>query len=543
MDLSVPLLAGLSYLGYNISKKKTQRKNKKLRDELLGREKPTSRHTFNSTFVKESELKELEKSTLNYIKSQSPALTNVVNSVYPLDCSDKNVYCNTSYDTYEEKDKILSGPLFNEKMDYLYNKYLIEPMDSNQQLSDLSGMPMEMSHTNMMPYTTLKGDSRIYTNNNVNQILLDKYTGRDKTTMPKNTEPFFKPVPQRLPNEPTFTQKVDRERYNTSKLISGVSPVPQITVGKIPQQLITTPVKNVDQLRNRLYPRLAFEQRTNHAKGNAVPATIENYTQKSRSPRQFELGISRSAVSSQYKKQNASNELTDYRIKDCKTGYNEGYIPSIVKRINNYLGLSDLFNYTTGFKKDALDTAEHNVRNVRMNDASQYTNDMQQQNTYVKEQSRDTTIFNQYSGPVSKGNFGFTQREYDENPNKITNREMNLTSYSGITSNPVKGPMDYNSFLDNARINNTKIVKQDHFNAGGRQMGITNEQFGEEKLINKVDKIDYFSNTKVPIQSQRNIQNEGLFEFNNSVSSSDFLNRYTYMGPAALKTTHQDNYM
>ncbi len=537
MDLSIPLIGVLSYFGYNISEKKTKQKKNKLNDELLGREMPSSKHTFNSTFVKEAELKELEQSTLNYIKSEKPALTNVVNSsIYPF-----NGYDQGNSNLNEEEAQILNGPLFKQKMDYLSNKFLIEPMQGGPQLSELSGLPMEMSHNNMMPFTTIHGENRAYANDTVNSITLNKFTGNEKTTnreVPKNTAPFFKPTPQRLPNEANFTQKVDRSRFDTSKLISGVSPIPLITVGKIPQQLISTPVKNVDQLRNKNYPKLNAEGRTiPGSKLDKKSADIGEYNQKGRAPRQYEQNLRGTAVSSQIRKGDISNAITDYKIKDCKNTQTEGYTPNAIERIANYIGISDIFNFTTGFKKDAVDTADKTTRNLKIKNHVYNYNQLNLDNTYAKEQQRDTTIFNKYTAPVSKGNFGATQREYSANPNKTTNREINITSYSGITSNPINAPIDYQSFLENNRVN-PRLIVNDHYNNGGRQLGTEKDDIGAVKGRILITNNDYFGNARNDEYTQVNTMTYGQVKVNNGVDNTDFSQRYQYFAPPGLNSKY-----
>lgn len=533
MDLSIPILGALSYLGSMLSKNnQDSSKKSKRNDNFLSREKPSAKHTFNSTFVKEAELKQLELSTRNYIKAQSPATTNVINSsVFPFNG-------NSSADaSVEENTSILKGPLFNSNADYLFNKYLIEPMQAaGQQLSPMTGLPMEMSHTNMMPYTTIKGDNRIYQNSNVYQTQLHKYTGTDKTTVPKNTEPFFKPVPMRLPNEPTFTQKVDHTRYDTSTRYSGVTTVPQITVGKIPQQLISTPVKTVDQLRNKLYPKVSYEGRSQHGKGSHTTYSgVGDYNQKGRAPRMY-TGVGENlAPSSQFKKPEF-NEFTDFKssMKNKNTG-TEGYIGIGGKPNSSYFGTSEEYNFITGTKKDGLLTQDdNNIRNVGLKHLENDFNGTVLGNTFTKSQERDTTIYNNYTAPVNKGAYGFSQREYDVNPNKTTNREINITSYSGIAKNPVAAPINYNSFLENNRVNNRPIV-EDRFTNGSRQIGLEENRFPKQKNQIQSTLVNYFSNARLPMDNQVEVGNYGSSKINNTINSHDFSSRFQFIKPQFKK--------
>ncbi len=549
MDLTIPIIASLGYLGYNISSKNSSNKeansNKKnkLNDNVLGKEKPSSKHVYNSSFVKEAQLKEKELSTLNYLKSRQPAITNVINSsVYPLDCKKEGVYCNDSLDVWEEKDELLAGPLFNQALDYLNPKILVESAD-NVEISELSGLPMEKTHNNMMPYTTLKGDYRLNdevgynSSNNIYQSKLYQYTGNDKTTQPKNVELIQDIVPDRLPMKPTMTQLVDFDRYNTSKNISGVLPFSQITVGKIPQQLIQTPVKTVDELRSKNSPKITYQGRTNHAKINSLPMNDigqDKYQIKSRSPREFELGINNSSVSRQYKAGNIQSKVVDFDLKPSKTF--EETLGNVGRSLSSYLGISDAWNAITGFKKDDIGNgdAKNSIRNARMDMYSQTFNDSVQNSTYLKSQERDSTTINKYTGNVGKSNFAPSNRNIDPTQPKITNKEMNLHEYQGISRNPTNAPMSYKSFTENAKLAE-KVYKNGYFAGGSKEQGTSLDIYGAQKFKTLPSTNNYFGNGKMEPLMQKNAFNYGFNRFSNNVSSTDFSDRYVFMKPETKK--------
>lgn len=534
MDLSIPILVSLGSLGFFLNKNKKNTENK-LNDNLLGREKPSSKSTFNSNFVKESELKEKELSTLNYLKSMKPTITNVIDSnVYPLDCNDSKNYCNDSYNVYEEKEELLNGPLFNQKNDYLFSSKIEQFDENGNQISQLTGKPMEMTHNNMVPYTTIKGDSRGYDNNNIYQTKLDKFTGNDKTTQPKNIKPFAQPSVNRMPNMPNFTQLVDRSRFDTSKLISGIIPFEQITVGKIPQQLIQTKPRNVDELRSKNSPKIVYEGRNNHGRKDQVPMNdIGIYEQKGRGKhlRSYEPNIKNSIVGGFYKKGYSTNELTQIQEPKCKN-VNEKNMGNPNKNNASYFGISELWNAITGYKKDSLDTqdSKNAIRNAKMGRYSQTSNENNLNNTYIKDQERDTTIQNRYTAPVGKHNFAPSNRNRDPTEPKTTNKEMNLHEYSGIASAPISAPIHYKSLKNSMNIVEKPLFE--NYTPNGLSAHTSSvSQLGLVETINQPNKDYYFGNGKMESLNQTNINTFGNFSLNNNKQMTDMGQRYTWMKP------------
>lgn len=537
MDLTLPIIGLIGAIGYKLSSTESLKKNK-LNDNFLGRELPSSKHVYNSNFVTESQLKERELSTLNYIKSYNPVRTNVIDSnVFNLDCNSERKdikYCNDRFST-EESDALLNGPLFKQNNDYLNPKYLVENY-INGPISELSGLPMELSHNNMTPYTTIKKDTQIMNNYDVFQTTLNKYTGNDKTRTPKNTEPFFQNTPERLPNKPSYTQLVDHSRFNTGQRISGVIPVDQTTVGKIPQQLIRTPVKTVDQLRSKLNPKQIYEGRTNHKGGPAERIEIDSFERKSRTEGMYELNFDRSSISPKIKATEAPYSITSNYSNNKDKLINENINGTPGKNVSSYLGISENFNDITGFRKDVVDSgnSRNGTRNARMNVYSQKDIENNINNTYIKDQERDTTISNKYTGPVGKSSFGKRQTEYDVSPAKTTNKEMNLKEYIGVTSSNVPAPMDYES-QKNFQINH-KVMKENYTSNGGRESGTNKGMYENYTLNNKAQVVDYFSSVKKTSPSQTLVNNIGQYKNNNKVSNTDFKERNQFFKPQPLNS-------
>ena len=541
MDLSIPILVSLGALGYTLNNKSNK---SHLNNKMLGREKPSSKHTFNSNFVNEAKLKELETATLHYKKSHKPGITNVVNSsVYPLDCTfnsekdaqankDKGI-CNDPYDIYPESEKLLNGPMFNKNLDYLYDHILIE--NYNGPISNISGLPMELTHNNMMPNTTIKGDYRGYENTGARQTRLEEITGNTYKPV-KNTKPFAQPHNDRSPYKGSFTQMVDRARYDTSKFISNVVPFEQVTVGKIPQQMIRVKEKNVDDLRSKINPKQVHFGRTNHAKGNPLPMNdIGKYEIKSRGIKEYKLGINNSVPTSTfYKKGYNTNEFTTFQDPK-KCSMEELNMGNPNKNTGSYFGISELWNAITGIKKDAVesDIAHNSIRNAKMNQYDQTHNENNLNNTYLKDQERDTTIINKYTSIAGKPTFGFSNHSRDPSQVKTTNKEMNLQSYFGISEAPINAPLLYDSQKNITNMSEKPLFE--NYTPNGLMATLPEKsQIGMFKSIDTPMPEDYYGIARKQNGGETGLPTYGTVDLNNNKLMSDFSDRFTFMKPSPL---------
>jgi hypothetical protein len=535
MDLSIPILISLGALGYTLNTKKNETH---LNNKMLGREKPSSKHTFNSNFVNEAKLKDLEVATLQHKKSRKPGITNVINSsVYPLDCSfDSETnrsggICNDLFP--EESEKLLNGPMFNKDLDYLYDHIPIENYDGP--ISNMSGLPMELTHNNMMPNTTIKGDYRVYDNVEARQTRLEEITGN--TYKPeKNIKPFAQPHVDRSPYKQSFTQVVDKSRFDVSKFISNVVPFKQITVGKIPQQMIRIKEKNVDQLRSKVNPKQVHYGRTNHAKGHALPMNeIGKYDRKSRGVKDYKLGINNSMPTSAfYKKGYNTNEFTKFQ-EPKKTAVNEVNIGNPNKNTGSYFGISELWNAITGIKKDSVESnmSNNSIRNAKMNTFTQTHNENNLNHTYLKEQERDTTIINKYTGIAAKQDFGFSNHVRDPSQIKTTNKEMNLQSYFGISEAPNNAPLLYDNQKSITNMSEKPLFE--NYTPNGLMATLPEKsQIGMFKSIDTPMPEDYFGIAKKQNFGDKGLPTYGSIDLNNNKQMTDVSSRFTFMKPAPL---------
>ncbi len=526
MDLTIPLIAGIAALGYNFNLKRQKENSSKLNNKILAHEKPNSKTIFNSTYVNEAQLKMNEQAFLQTLKANNPLVTNTIDPVlFDYSCSGNNNESCNNLNNFTEEQKMLDGPLFNQKNDYLSSHLLVENY-TNGQISDLTGLPMELTHQNMVPYTTIKGDYRSFDNTDYNTIRMEQLTGNVKPpSKDKGVEPIFQPHIDRSPYKQTYTQQVDHSRFDTSTKISGVTSVEQTTVGKIPQQMIRIDPKNVDQLRSKIKPKMTYKGNINPGKGFTQSMTdIGEYDFKSRGKQVYD----------------SSKELTGYSFKNKQTELrpeqilkqNSGSIPEDsfgiagIGNLASYLSISNWFNAFSVQKKDSIDTgnSKNEMRNLRINvgNIEQQNNNLD--NTYIRTQERDTTIQNRYIGlPSALTKYGFTEKNNTLDEPKITNKEMNLFAYQGNKVNPINQPTNYDSLQSNVKGTN-KVVPLEHFANGKLATTVSTNEIGKIGMSNRFNSQSH-SGYKGYMGNQLQLQNSGKYALQTKDKSQDLSSR------------------
>jgi len=174
---------------------------------------------------------------------------------------------------------------------------------SNQELSILTGLPIEREHNNQVPF--FGGSVKQNVEQFTNESLLDNYTG--------NTSHFFhkEEAPQRFDNRPeygvngttktpAFTENVDMSRFIPSRYKQSEKPFYEERIAAPIAFTIDNPVttaqlteKTIDQLRVANKPQISYEAKINAGKGVRNDRGIIGSITKTSPDTTFELGKDR----------------------------------------------------------------------------------------------------------------------------------------------------------------------------------------------------------------------------------------------------------
>lgn len=264
MDLTIPIAAGLVFLGRTLLPNKVERTKQK-RQSIDTSLQPTNIYKSNVT----KDIKRQERAILDkrFEDSKNPGKTGIINSGFitqdcGFDCAEKEpVYAHPStlpiVSSYTGENSVFS-PIFKEP-EYLTKKPLAPT---------LSGEYFQMTHSNMQPY--FKGSLKQNMSDGAYSSTLERFTGvspnQEKTENDKGYFSYKKEEKNMF--EPTKQQvapgvfELDKSRYVTTINKPFSLPFPQIKETPIIGDALRPVAKTIDEL--RILPRKVLENVVNH---------------------------------------------------------------------------------------------------------------------------------------------------------------------------------------------------------------------------------------------------------------------------------------
>lgn len=482
MDLSIPIIGLMAFVGYKLNDEKTSRKKINKRNKISPHEQPSSQNIYSSSFSKEIQTKEREIANSNFEKSKDPLNTNIIPPLYNTYCkyncqntdlsplkSDKTILPQVENFTPDLKNKknkqVINGPMFNNK----FNGNTSEGIKSNKtknfdrnaienfnNLSDLSGLPMQMTHNNMVPFfgSHITQNTQI----NKNESILDKYTGNSYAYKPKKEiEPMFEKQRENIHGSKPLTTQIDHDRYVQSNLKTNLSPVSQIRVQPFSPAYLRPSYKNVDELRIKTNPKVEYNQRTVKGKHFITNRGISGKVNKNRpdtyyvnsSDRYFTTVADVKAPTSRQQiilrdTPKANTSETPLNVTPAYNSNRSSGTVQYIKQENLKENINSLFTVADDDHRHTYETDW--VRNPKYEINSH--NYLDRDGYVAYEQERETT--NRMTLlPASDVNRGIYAN--DPNPAKTTNKEANLFSYTGNAVSEVEKHQDYTGAYNNTK--------------------------------------------------------------------------------------------
>jgi hypothetical protein len=230
-DLTLPIIGLTTLAGYFFSREGKTPRQAHLWDEQ--RKKPNSKNIYNSNKYEEVNSEMLQRSLKNYKDAENPALTGVLPPLFntygvvgnksanaiEIGADAKEVSrVNKIVDVTNPQPKfdINQRPMFNKGTKFseernLESVYEIE-QDINKEISLLTGLPIDKTHTNMTPFfgSNVRQNIEKFTN----EPILDRHTGSTALFQnKKEVESMFQEMPENIYGTPIFTNSVNTDRY------------------------------------------------------------------------------------------------------------------------------------------------------------------------------------------------------------------------------------------------------------------------------------------------------------------------------------------
>lgn len=373
---TLAILGLTAMLGYSFAESESIRnvsENDVIHDQVPVEEIPVSKNIYNSNMVNEAEDAVLQMSIANYKQAEEPSMTGMLPPIYNsygavgnnsiiskggvVDASIKtlaNVNNTNRYVDVTAKGNAPSGPS-RPMFKPLLNLDTAEPTnfsnfgmgkETSNDISLLTGKPIERDHNNMVPFFGSNTKQNIETYANV--PALDQYTGNRSTFIHKSEQkPFFELYTQDIHGTPQVTTSIETDRFIPSVYRQNEKPFEQERVNAPMSFTVDNPVTvaatnypTIDQMRTVNKPQVSYQTQLNSGKYGEVRG-VQGEVNKNRVDTSFELGHSRLFTStgvqiSQAAQENYSQMTPTTRSEQNIEYYGPGVDSGALKTIPRY---------------------------------------------------------------------------------------------------------------------------------------------------------------------------------------------------------------
>lgn len=499
MELAIPITFLVSYIGYRFNKNgKVPRITSDIRNSISENNTPSGNNVYNSisTKIVNQEQKQLAAQRMELSKDYTN--TNIVPWVLP--GSNTQVQNSILPSVKKKPDSdvidINKSPIFNPPPFKILGKSLTGPTESGGfapiitenfgNVSQLSGLEYDTENTNMVPHFGS------YVKQNIdpdkNQAIIERYTGVTNHVAKKEVPSFFKPMQQNIHGH-HYIQ--DRSRIIQSSLKTNQSPTVKIQVSPLPAASNRPSYKTSEQL--NVHAR--------QAKQMAAPILGVNPSQnkrglighlsKNRPETAWEMGADRllvgSTISAPASRENFRNGLgsaseSTFEFLPAKSVVNgpsprsrsmldtdANPLDSLVSDSIRNTGHTTGYRNISGYIKEVSETTRnsHIARETERETTSRMTfmpagdtkrGEYQPHPNIAKITNKQLNLFS-YTGGASSSHSKPTNRKAEYNPTRNVNR-LTLKNYMGLPVDTQQGYVD-NSQYENMEIRSNKDVISD----------------------------------------------------------------------------------
>lgn len=296
-DLTLPIIGLTTLFGYFFSKESQTSRNKEaLKNNVEAFEKPNGSNIYTSNKVEEVNTEILNRSLSNYELAKNPAETGMLPPLFntyssigndailksndaPKDpVSMAQVNSINRYKSVGQKSSstpVTDRPMFKPLKEYELSTERrpfsdISQFDSSkdlegQQISLLTGKPIDLNHNNMVPFFGSNVKQNVETFSNT--ALLDSHTGNTSVfAHKKEMGQLFSKMPENIYGTPIFTTEISTDRFISSQFKQNEKPFNETkvaaTISGTVDNLIRPSFKDVNDLRPGNNPKETYEART-----------------------------------------------------------------------------------------------------------------------------------------------------------------------------------------------------------------------------------------------------------------------------------------
>lgn len=268
--MDIAIIAGVMYVAYNFSST-SDRNQVKTRKDVSEKEKYSGKSIYESTRFDEVNKNIKERANKAFKDANDPKSFTIppfYNSLCNTDGCDgeaEKVLTKTSILPRSEKKTKTVSKLRVENVSLQSQIGLSNQINSENSLtnpvSSLTGKPLNLTHNNMVPF--FKGSVKQSTDLKSNAGIIERFTGKlDTPRVKKEVKSFYDQTnKQDVNGNKLFTDKIGRDRFYQSGLKNNVSPVPQLRVKPLPEEVVRPIYKTIDELRVSSNPKKEYTGR------------------------------------------------------------------------------------------------------------------------------------------------------------------------------------------------------------------------------------------------------------------------------------------
>jgi len=289
-DLTLPLIGLTALFGYFFNKDgKNPRQQETRKQSIETFDKPNGNNIYESNVVEQANKEILNRSLENYRLAETPSETGFIPPLFntygavgnetimsvKLNANPEVTGLNSKtlgeindinrLGTETKIDNIETQPMF--KSGNIIETKAYSDIDANVEINNLTGLPYDVSHMNMIPF--FGGNIKQNIETFSNESLLENRSGKSATFKHKQEiNSLYDKKPENIYGNPAFTTQVELDRYIPSLYRQNERPIEQEYIAAPISGTIDNPLnpkigtKTVDQLRVLNNPKETYKGRT-----------------------------------------------------------------------------------------------------------------------------------------------------------------------------------------------------------------------------------------------------------------------------------------
>jgi len=484
MDLTIPIIASVALLGYNLNVGPKLTRFTQSRQEVSANQIPSGKNIYENTYSQDVDNKVRQLGIDSYNKARNPMETNIIPPYF-------NSNSNSTSPIYNSSVFNGNGATLSEEQVSSFDKFQVDTG-----ISELSGLPRDNTHSNMLPFFGGKLKANVKDHGFGSR---ESFTGnlgfaRGKAKQEVNNP--ITPTPQNVFGSPSLSNAAIKERYTASQRQNNVLPFQQIRgEAPIPSRDNQGHHKTVDELRTANNPKTSYPGRITAPPKKELQRGLVGKLNKNKPDTAFESGPNRwNGPTAGYIHKPTMKE--NYTPSQFTTRGGEETLNLGIVKVSNPQGpipvsSTESAGLITKVRKPHKIGA-HKSKDFGRNNASLIEKrdfDLEASTYFVPTQERESTSQLPFATP---SNTNLSEYLAPDQPLRTTLKETNLFGYTPNPENRISGPQSTLQY-ENMEVKNNRQELSDYFSSGlfgSNPIGADNINIRDKQENEDIERLD-----------------------------------------------------